>query len=125
MFYRRIIDPSAWLVLWQVGVAGIRDTGRFTNTAAERALLVDRLSEDYPLDHIVTLYEAATLAVARPRMERLPLRGLTDAVLHQHTTLVVPPARTMVRDEVMWGRLRSLDERGRQAADGRGTSEWI
>ena len=109
MFYRRIIDPSAWLVLWQVGVAGIRDTGRFSNTAAERALLVDRLSEDYPLDHVVTLYEAATLAVTRPRVERVPLRGLVDATLHQHTTLVVPPGRAMVRDEGMWGRLQSLE----------------
>ena len=43
LFYRRIIDPGAWLVLWQVGVAGIRDTGRFHNTRDERALLVSRL----------------------------------------------------------------------------------
>ena len=109
MFYRRIIDPSAWLVLWQVGVAGIRDTGHFSNTAAERRLLVDRLSEDYPLDHLATLYEAATLPVVRPRMERVPLRGLVEAPMHQHTTLVVPPGRAMVRDEEMWGRLQSLE----------------
>lgn len=95
LFYRRIIDPSAWLVLWQVGVAGIRDTGRFSNTVAERALLVERLARDYPAGHVVTLYEAATLAVQAPRVERLPLEGLINAVLHQHTTLVVPPARAM------------------------------
>ena len=95
LFYRRVIDPSAWLVLWQVGVAGIRDTGRFHNTRAERAGLVARLSRDYPLDHLVTLYEAATLPTARPRIERLSLGALVDATLHQHTTLVVPPGRAL------------------------------
>lgn len=108
MFYRRRIDASACLVLWQVGLAGIRDTGRFSNTVAERALLVDRLSEDYPRDHLVTLYEAATLPGLQPRMEQVSLEGLVEATLHQHTTLVVPPARAMVRDERMFNRLQSL-----------------
>ncbi|TDK32916.1 SAM-dependent methyltransferase [Luteimonas terrae] len=105
MFYRRIIDASAWLVLWQVGLAGVRQTARLVNTPAERALLVDRLARDYPRDHLVTLYEAATLPVARPRVERVPLDGLVDATLHQQTTLVVPPARTLERDADMWARL--------------------
>ena len=105
MFYRRIVDPGAWLVLWQVGLAGVRETARLVNTARERALLVERLARDYPRDHLVTLYEAATLPVARPRVERVPLDGLVDATLHQHTTLVVPPARRLGRDADMWGRL--------------------
>ena len=29
MFYRRRIDPSAYLVLWQVGIAGDRSLRRF------------------------------------------------------------------------------------------------
>ena len=101
LFYRRIIDPSAWLVLWQVGVAGIRDTGRFQNTREERAMLVARLARDYPSEHVVTLYEAATLPTVRPRVERLPLGELVDAGLHQHTTLVVPPGRAMEREAGM------------------------
>lgn len=108
LFYRRIIDPSAWLILWQVGVAGVRDTGRFANTPAERALLVERLCEAYAPEHVVTLYEAATLPVEQPRVERLPLSGLVEAALHQHTTLVLPPARRLVRDDAMWARLRTL-----------------
>jgi len=97
LFYRRIIDPCAWLVLWQVGVAGIRDTGRFHNTRDERAALVARLARDYRAEHVVTLYEAATLPILRPRIERLPLAELVDATLHQHTTLVVPPGRALER----------------------------
>ncbi|MEN4905035.1 SAM-dependent methyltransferase [Luteimonas sp. TWI662] len=98
LFYRRIVDPAAWLVLWQVGVAGVRDTGRFHSTGAERAALVARLARDYPPGHVVTLYEAATLPTVRPRLERLPFEALAQARLHQHTTLVVPPGKALERD---------------------------
>jgi hypothetical protein len=104
LFYRRIIDPAAWLVLWQVGAAGIRDTGRFHNTGQERAALVARLARDYPPGHVVTLYEAATLPTMRPRIERLPFEALEAARLQQHTTLVVPPGRALEREAGMaWG----------------------
>lgn len=109
MFYRRIIDPSAWLVLWQVGVAGVRDTGRFSSMQAERSLLVERLLEDYPPAHVVTLYEAATLPGVPPRIERLPLEAVVVAVLNQQTTLVVPPGMALQRDEAMHVRLAALD----------------
>src|SRR3546814_4713272 len=71
MFYRRRIDPSAYLVLWQVGVAGDRSVRRSSTGRAHRRLLVERLAEDYPADHVVTLYEAATLPIMAPRMERM------------------------------------------------------
>src|SRR3546814_12469546 len=45
MFYRRRIDPSAYLVLWQVGVAGDRSVRRFSPGPAHRRLLVERLAE--------------------------------------------------------------------------------
>src|SRR3546814_13260073 len=51
MFYHRRIDPSAYLVLWQVGVAGDRSVRRFSTGPAHRRLLVDRPAEDYPMDH--------------------------------------------------------------------------
>src|SRR3546814_21038374 len=44
MFYHRRIDPSAYLVLWQVGVAGDRSVRRFSTGPAPRRLLVDRLA---------------------------------------------------------------------------------
>src|SRR3546814_3459160 len=81
MFYRRRIDPSAYLVLWQVGVAGDRSVRRSSTGRAHRRLLVERLAEDYPADHVVTLYEAATLPIMAPRMERMPMSKLVDADL--------------------------------------------
>jgi siroheme synthase len=109
MFYRRRIDPSAYLVLWQVGVAGDRSLRRFSTGQGHRRLLVELLREDYPADHPITLYEAATLPITTPRMEEMPLSGLVDAELRLQTTLVVPPAVPMQRDETMLARIARLD----------------
>ncbi|MCD9030269.1 hypothetical protein LDO32_00775 [Luteimonas sp. Y-2-2-4F] len=109
MFYRRRIDPSAYLVLWQVGVAGDRSVSRAATGPAHRRLLAERLREDYPAEHTVWLYEAATLPIAVPRMDALPLSGLADAGTAQHTTLVVPPAAPLQRDEAMLARIAELE----------------
>ncbi|MEZ0470315.1 SAM-dependent methyltransferase [Luteimonas salinilitoris] len=111
MFYRRRLDPSAYLVLWQVGVAGDRSIRRFSTGAEHRQLLVELLLEDYPEDHEVILYEAATLPVSEARMERIPLSRLVDAELHLQTTMVVPPARPMERNNEMLARIAEIDAR--------------
>jgi len=109
MFYRRRIDPSAYLILWQVGVAGDRSLRRFSTGEAHRRLLVERLSEDYPASHTIILYEAATLPIATPRMEGMPLSRFAAADMRLQTTLVVPPAVPMQRDETMLARIARLD----------------
>ena len=111
MFYRRRIDPSAWLVLWQVGVAGDRSIRRTTTGREHRALLVERLAADYPRHHRVVLYEAATLPIGRPRTGELPLEAIIGADVRPQTTLVLPPAVAMQRDETMLGRVASLERR--------------
>lgn len=108
MFYRRRIDPSALLVLWQVGMAGERSLRTFAPSPARLQLLVERLAEDYPPTHPCTIYEAATLPIQSPRIETLALRELPGATLHLHSTLVLPPARPMQRDEAMLARLDAL-----------------
>ena len=110
MFYERRLDPSAYLILWQIGVAGDRSLARFSTGAAYRQLLLELLaSEGYPADHEVVIYEAATLPISVPRMERIPLSGLIDAELKLQSTLVVPPARPMRRRETMLARIAALD----------------
>lgn len=109
MFYRRCVDVSAYLILWQVGLAGDRTTRRYSTGRAHRQLLVERLRQDYPTGHPVTVYEAATLAIHSPRMETMALERLADAALHLQSTLVVPPARAMQRDEAMLRRVAELD----------------
>ena len=109
MFYRRRIDPSAYLVLWQVGIAGDRTYRRFATGPEYRRLLVDRLREDYPPDHPVTVYEAATLPITQPRMDTVPLCDLPDTPLHLHSTLVVPPSAPLQRDEAMLARIEAIE----------------
>ncbi|MFC0676277.1 SAM-dependent methyltransferase [Lysobacter korlensis] len=109
LFYRRRVDPSAHLVLWQIGIVGDRSCRRFATTEAHRRLLIERLLEDYPAGHGLIVYEAATLPIASPRMERITLERLADVKLHMHSTLVVPPAMTMVPDEAMLARLAQLE----------------
>lgn len=108
LLYRRRIDPSAWLVLWQVGVVGDVDCRVYATTRAHRQVLVDRLREDYPADHDVIVYEAATVPIAVPRVERIRLRDLVDTELHMHSTLAIPPAVRMQPDGAVRARLATL-----------------
>lgn len=109
LLYRRRIDPSAWLVLWQVGVVGDRECRRYATSAAHRQLLVERLREDYPPTHEVIVYEAATLPVCAPRIERLPLCDLPAVELHMRSTLAIPPAAALRPDASMQARLAALE----------------
>lgn len=115
MFYRRRVDPSAYLILWQVGHAGDRSVSRTITGPGYRRLLVELLAEDYPLDHAVIAYEAATLPISSPRTEGMPLAAIVDADLRLQTTLVIPPARALQRNQAMLDRIAALD---REAARG-------
>ncbi len=109
MFYQRRIDPSAYLVLWQVGIAGDRTLARYQTGPGYRRLLVELLAQDYPLSHEVIAYEAATLPITTPRMGKMPLSGLVEADLRLQTTLVIPPARPMQRNQAMLDRIALLE----------------
>ena len=98
MFHRRI-DTSALLILWQVGLVGDLEFTRYSTGKPEREIFVQRLMEDYPGDHEVILYEAATLPLMDYRADRLQLKMLIDAELHLETTLVIPPAKRLEPNE--------------------------
>jgi Tetrapyrrole (Corrin/Porphyrin) Methylases len=109
MFYRRRIDTAAYLILWQIGVAGDQSFARFSTNAQYRRVLVDVLARDYDLGHEVIIYRAATLPMHEPRMERLPLGKLPESEVDMHETLVIPPARALEPDLQIRERLSSLD----------------
>jgi len=109
MLYRRRIDPSAYLVLWQVGIAGDRSCTRWATDGARRQLLVELLAQDYPREHEVVLYEAATLAIGSPRMQRLALADLASAQVDLRTTLVLPPCAPLQPNTAMIEELARLD----------------
>ena len=109
MFYRRRVDTAAYLILWQIGVAGDQSLARFSTGASHRRVLVDVLSRDYGLAHEVILYKAVTLPLLRPEVVRLPLGALPEAACDMHSTLVVPPSSRLEPDEEVRERLRALD----------------
>ncbi|MGH8108278.1 MAG: SAM-dependent methyltransferase [Arenimonas sp.] len=109
MFYCRNIDTSAYLVLWQVGIAGDRSFRRYATGPAYRQILVELLAEHYPLNHEVIIYEAATLPISQPRMQKLPLSELIDTELYLQSTMVLPPCQAMLRNEAMVARIEELE----------------
>ncbi len=101
LLFEHRLDPQLWLVLWQVGVAGDASLARRDSPRPLRECLLERLLCDYPREHDVILYEAATVAIQAPRIEHLPLAGLLDADLSLATTLVLPPAAAPTADAAM------------------------
>jgi uncharacterized protein YabN with tetrapyrrole methylase and pyrophosphatase domain len=89
--HERIFDPSAALILWQIAVLGDDTFTVFEADPRWLEALADVLCEHYPADHIVTVYEAAVLPTANPRVQELPLRALGKAAVTQASTLFVPP----------------------------------
>ena len=112
MFYRRRLDSSAYLVVWQPSIAGDRSFRRFETSPDYVRLLVELLAEDYPIDHPCTIYEAATLPIQSPRIQIVPLRDVPDAGLRLQSTLVLPPARPLLENPDLLARLAALDAAG-------------
>jgi precorrin-6B methylase 1 len=110
LYYKRRIDPSACLILWQVGAMG--DQGRgLTDAATNRAyreILLERLAKDYRPSHRIVVYRAATLPIDAPRIERIALRRLADIDIAVADTVVIPPARKLDADVNTLARLQRL-----------------
>ena len=109
LFYQRRIDPTAYLVLWQVGLVGDQSLARFSTGPAYRQVLVDVLARDYPLDHEVIIYRTPTLPIQSARIERLALGELPQADIGMADTVVIPPSRAMQPDREIRIRLDALD----------------
>lgn len=111
MFFQRKIDPSAYLILWQVCIAGDISLTKFTKEKDYIKVLVEVLTENYPAEHNVILYEAPTLPIHSPRKEYLPLSQLVTAQLNQQTTLIIPPSKEMSRNDSVLTRLSSIKKK--------------
>ena len=93
LFYQRTVDVSAYLLLWQVAIAGDFSLAKLESDSRYIEILVQHLQQWYPPDHQVILYEAADLPIWQYRAEYIALAELSKATLNQITTLVIPPLR--------------------------------
>jgi uncharacterized protein YabN with tetrapyrrole methylase and pyrophosphatase domain len=114
LFYKRRLDLSAYLILWQVGVVGDQSLARFSTGKAYRQVLVDVLARQYPLTHEIIVYRAPTLGVDLPSVSRLPLSDLAQIEMDTQATVVVPPAQPLQPDPEIRQRLTALDARGQR-----------
>jgi uncharacterized protein YabN with tetrapyrrole methylase and pyrophosphatase domain len=104
LVHGRRVDPTATLVLWQLGTVG--------NAAASAearpsglGVLVDVLLELYPREHEVVVYEASPYPGFDPRISRVPLVELAPEHATAMSTLYVPPREPALRDLTMLDRL--------------------
>ncbi|GAA0821207.1 SAM-dependent methyltransferase [Colwellia asteriadis] len=114
LFYQRQIDTSAYLVLWQVGFTGDRSLTKFNTDKAYKQVLVDLLTTFYPDDHLVILYQAKVLPIETVRADKVPLNELASHKIYQHTTLVIPPTKKMLVNQVILDKLEGLGRKSNQ-----------
>lgn len=103
--YRYKLDPTVALVVWQPGAFA-----QHTYSAEEYDLsrlpeLLAYLSEFYPLEHEVCVYEASIFPECEPRADWIPLRRLVEVPLTSASTMYVPPVRRAVPDPAALERL--------------------
>lgn len=108
MFKKKTLDPTAYLVLWQVSIAGDRSLARFSTEAQYRKVLVDMLLEIYPADHIITIYECAVLPIENARIEKIKLVELTNAEITLKTTIIIPPCKLAEDNDEILKKLENL-----------------
>lgn len=96
MFYNRQLDTASLLILWQVGLAGDKDSKNFSTTRESLQHLVDMLCQHYPPDHKVIIYEAKLLAIDTVREEVVMLKALPDSTLSMNSTLIIPPYKRLI-----------------------------
>jgi uncharacterized protein YabN with tetrapyrrole methylase and pyrophosphatase domain len=109
MFYQRKIDNTAYLILWQVGLAGDTSLCMKQSNPRQKALLVEMLLEHYPAEHNVALYECPFLMTDKTRIDWIELQSLGTASMSAITTLVIPPAKRLVPNKIIYNQLKLLE----------------
>ncbi|MBV9576867.1 MAG: uroporphyrinogen III methylase [Gammaproteobacteria bacterium] len=101
LIYRRRIDSSNHIILWQVGIIGALGYPKSHDNTLGAHVLTETLKSYYDSDHPVTLYQAAQYPHFEPLIHTIPLKNLASAKFPSMTTLYIPPAYTLKCDQAM------------------------
>jgi uncharacterized protein YabN with tetrapyrrole methylase and pyrophosphatase domain len=104
LVHRHRVDPSAALLLWQVGSVG-NAVAATEPMPTGLPVLIETLLETYPADHEVTVYEASPYPGYKPLIVRVPLGHLSAGDVTGLSTLYVPPREPPVADPAVLQRL--------------------
>jgi hypothetical protein len=102
----RVFDPTAALLLWQIGGIGVEDfRGDAYWNPAGVAYLAAHLAATYGEDHEVVVYETSPYPVVEPLIHRCRLSALAAAPITIGSTLLVPPLAQRPIDHELLRRL--------------------
>jgi uroporphyrin-III C-methyltransferase len=94
MLHRHRVDPTANLLLWQVGALGEAGARRGGHCDPARlAVLTQRLLRHYPARHRIVVYRAANLPIEQPYVKWTSLEKLTATHVPGLSMLFVPALR--------------------------------
>lgn len=91
LLYDKIIDPTAHICIWQVGMIGNRSVPCFNQTTNHLKLLRSKLKNYYPEDHKAILYEAAMYTGVEPKIHQFSLCDIENQSIGTLSTLYIPP----------------------------------
>jgi uncharacterized protein YabN with tetrapyrrole methylase and pyrophosphatase domain len=104
LVHGRRVDPTAALILWQIGTVG--NVAAAPDAVPEGLpVLVETLLEHYPSEHEVTVYEATPYPGFDPLVRTVRLSQLAAEHVTALSTLYVPPSGTSPLDLTMLDRL--------------------
>ena len=87
VLFDRQIDIYSHLILWQAA-----NFGRTDDQLSDKLTILNQyLCNFYPEQHLLCLYEAASLPTMAPRIEWVPLSELYKSTLNRTTTVYIPP----------------------------------
>lgn len=86
------LDPHMTQIIWQIGLVGEASLSvlNASHNKPGLALLTELLLEHYPNNHELIIYEAPTLPISEPVIQKIALRDLTSAQTTLISTLVIP-----------------------------------
>ncbi len=99
---RRKVDPTAGLLLWQVGVLGRSISLAAPADPAKMALLVAKLKKSYPAGHAVVIYYAATFPGDPYSATAVPLSRLATTEIMPAALVYLKPAYQREDDPRMY-----------------------
>ena len=108
MRYRRSLDSSAYLMLWNIDSPPEGIVAE-ANVVAYRKLLLETLASEYPPEHSILVYRPADPSYGTARILRLPLALLPTADIEPHACVVIPPAAELLPDAARQARLATLE----------------
>lgn len=100
LFYDVPVDASTPLILWQIGVLGDHTLSKLSTTTTALLALTEKLQRQFPASHLVAIYEAASYAFAKPRIEWCRVDSLPNQHYTAASTLFVPACRRAAPDHV-------------------------